>query len=45
MMKWLEAGVLGLGYRADYRGGGTPINRTGVVFISLILGNITFGSV
>ena len=21
MMKWLEAGVLGLGYRADYRGG------------------------
>lgn len=44
MMKWLEAGVLGLGYRADYRGG-TPINRTGVVFISLILGNITFGSV
>ena len=41
MMKWLEAGV---GYRADYRGG-TPINRTGVVFISLILGNITFGSV
>ena len=45
MMKWLEAGVLGLGYRAAYRGGGTPINRTGVVFISLILGNITFGSV
>ena len=24
MMKWLEAGVLGLGYRADYRGGVLP---------------------
>ena len=46
MMKWLEAGVLGLGYRADYRGGGdTPKNWTGVVFIRLILGTISFGRV